>query len=868
MTGLSVDDRVQQALRGGGEMGALIRAFDWNASPLGPVTAWPQSLRTAVALLLSTRHPMFIWWGPDLIQFYNDAYRRSLGSDRHPSALGARGRECWAEIWPVIGPEVESVMAGGEATWHEDHLVPITRGHHVQDVYWSYSYSPILHDDGGVGGVLVTVQETTKRVVTERRARLLQELAARELLAESEADVIEAAAAVLTAHPADVPFAALYLSDPATGHLWLARSVGLPAGHPAAPATLDPADDAVWPVRAAMGGTSAVFADVRAAGGDLRREPATDPVREALVVPLLRTLAGPGATGLLVAGINPRLMADEETRTFLDQVAREITHALDHARAEAQVRHAWRVAQQAAAERDAERQQLLTVLEQSPVAIVLAHAPSGRITFVNERVRQLFGEPEPSEEIEAYTDRWRGVHPDGRPLAREEWPLPRALRLGELVANETMLIEDLAGRRSELVVNAAPVRDAQGAIIAGVLMCWDVTAERRTERRLRDAERLQSVGTLAGGVAHEVNNQMTTVLGFGEFILRALGPDHPQAADLRIVLTAADRTARITHQLLTFSRKQVTQPRIVDLHGLAVSLGPVLRQVLGSDKVLTITGAADARPVAVDPTQVEQVLINLVGNARDATDTGGRVTIGVENVDIEPSSPTEREGYVAPGHYVLMTVSDTGHGMDAGTLARVFEPFFTTKDVGEGTGLGLSMVYGIVKRHSGYVWAESERGQGTTMKLYWPAAVATAIDAPAAAARLGSSDEPAGQEQAATVLVVEDEPAVRELVARILTSEGYDVLSAEDGRAALRLLERQPPARLDLVLTDVLMPSMNGRQLGDALHQRHPGLPVLYMSGDIGEAIIARHLVPEGATLLRKPFSPSQLMEHIAAVLA
>jgi signal transduction histidine kinase len=489
------------------------------------------------------------------------------------------------------------------------------------------------------------------------------------------------------------------------------------------------------------------------------------------------------------------------------------------------------------------------------------------VTFVNERVRQLFGDASPSEEIEAYSDRWRGVHPDGRPLARDEWPLTRALRLGEVVANETVLIEDAAGRRSELVANAAPVRDAHGNVIAAVLMCWDVTAERRTERRLRDAERLQSVGTLAGGVAHEVNNQMTTVLGFGEFILRALGPEHPQAADLRIVLTAADRTARITHQLLTFSRKHLTQPRVVDLHALAVGLGPVLRQLLGSDKQLTITGAADARRVAVDPTQVEQVLINLVGNARDATDTGARVTIRVENIDVEASDAGAREGYVAPGHYLLLTVSDTGRGMDAGTLARAFEPFFTTKDVGEGTGLGLSMVYGIVKRHGGYVWGESEPGCGTTMRLYWPASADAVVAEPVAPADIRTTGEPPAQAPATTVLVVEDEPAVRELVARILQSEGYEVLAAEDGHAAIKLLERRP-VRLDLVLTDVLMPQMNGRQLGDALHERYPGLPVVYMSGDNGEAIMTRHLVPEGAPFLRKPFSPSQLMEHVAAALA
>ena len=232
-------------LRGAGEMATLTRAFDWSTTPLGPVESWPASLRTTVSTLLASRHAMFLWWGPDLIQFYNDAYRPSLGPDRHPSALGAPGRECWAEIWPTIGPEVESIMAGGDATWHEDHLVPITRGDRVHDVYWSYSYSPVLDDEGAVGGVLVTVQETTRRVVAERRARLLQRLAAGMLPARSPGDVCDAAVAAFRIAPEDVAFALVYLRDPEAGVLRLTGGIGLEPGSPAAP--LEMPADAVGP---------------------------------------------------------------------------------------------------------------------------------------------------------------------------------------------------------------------------------------------------------------------------------------------------------------------------------------------------------------------------------------------------------------------------------------------------------------------------------------------------------------------------------------------------------------------------------------------------------------------------------------------
>jgi signal transduction histidine kinase len=975
-------------------MASLMRDFDWSSTPLGPVSQWPQSLRTAVGVLLSTLHPMFIWWGPDLIQFYNDAYRRSLGPDRHPSALGRGGRECWAEIWPTIGPEIEAIMAGGEATWHEDHLVPITRGDRVQDVYWSYSYSPILDDEGEVGGVLVTVQETTRRVLTERRARLLQQLATGEFEAVSERDAIAVAVEVLDRHPEDVAFALVYVRGEDAGALHLTDAAGVTLDSSAAGFRLEAAE--------AMRERKAVrVSPLPAALGEIHHRLSSEPVREALVVPLLGGVGSAGAKGVLVAGMNPRLVADEDCRTFFGQVAREITLAMDRAQAVELERRAWRAAEQAAAERDAERQQLarvfqlsptflavlrgpdlvfelsntayqqligyrdvvgkparealpevegqgffellervlrtgepfvgnelplqmarqpgaaletrfvnfvyqpmrgpngavtgilasgtdvtdlvqareaaerlarerdierrqlLTVLEQSPLAIVLADAPSGRVTFTNARVWEIFGSAAPARSVESYSDEWRGRHPDGRPIAAEEWPLSRALLHGEVVANETVLVEGAGGRRAEIVINAAPVRDAEGKIIAGVAMFWDVTAERRTERQLRDAERLQSVGTLAGGVAHEVNNQMTTVLGFGEFILRALGPDHPQAADLRVLLTAADRTARITHQLLTFSRKQVTQPQVVDLRALIHGLRPVLQQLLGADKQLETTGAGQTRTVTVDPTQVEQVMINLVANARDATETGERVTIDVRNVDLTAADAQHHTFPIVPGAYVQLTVSDTGHGMDASTLAHVFEPFFTTKRLGEGTGLGLSMVYGIVKRHGGYIWAESLPGRGTTMKICWPATPElpgrTPVDAPA----LPDPRRAARRAAITRVLVVEDEPGVRGLALRILQEAGYEVTAAEDGEAALRALAGGAPAP-DLVLTDLLMPRMNGRQLAEALEARYPGLPVIYMSGDTGENIVLRRLVPDGAPFLRKPFTPAQLLKIIS----
>ena len=996
-------------LRGAGEMAVLTRAHDWSGTPVGPVETWSASLRTMVSTLLASRHAMFLWWGPDLIQFYNDAYRPSMGPDRHPSALGARGRECWAEIWPVIGPDIESIMAGGESTWHEDHPVPITRGDRVCDVYWSYSFSPVRDDDGSVGGVLVTVQETTRRVVGERRVRLLQELAAGMLSVRTAEDVCGAAVTSLGGAD-DVACALLYLLDPSSGVLRLAGSTGIEPGARVAPAELPADADGVWPVARALarsdpGDPGAWTRPVEAIACD--RWP--EPIHAALSLPIA---AGPSgrAHGVLVVGLNPRLPADAEATRFVAQMAHEIAVALDGVQRLAQERAAARAAASAesellagvfelapsflavlrgpdhvfelanpaydqlighrevlgrrvrealpdlegqgffelldrvyatgepvvgneapvqlqsvpggpveprylnfvyqamrgpdgevtgilvtgidvtavvqarriveralaeteriATERDAEGRQLRTVLEQAPLAIAII-ATSGEILFANQTFERLWGRPVEQVTAATYSEAYTGYHLDGRPIASEEWPGARAVLRGEIVEGEVIEIVQArkrgrAGRRVTVWISAAPVRDAGGRIAGGVVMFRDITAERRTEQQLRDAQRLQAVGTLAGGVAHEVNNALQGVLGFGSFVLRALGPEHPQSPDMRLVLQSAERAARVSQQLLAYTRQQVTQPQPVALYALTEHLLPVLQQLLGADKSLVLAPRPDDLPlIHADPAQLERVLINLVANARDATDTGGRVTIRLERTDLgsaDGASTADMGFHLAPGAYVRLSVSDTGHGMSPEILSRIFDPFFTTKQVGEGTGLGLSMVYGTVKQHGGYIGARSAPGAGTTMEIYWPV-----VDR--AAPRAGGGEEGTGAGHpdggGRVILVADDEPLVRTLAARTLEEEGYTVLLAEDGQAALHLVD-QGRFRPDLVITDVIMPRRNGRQLHDALVERWPDLPVLFISGHTGEEALLQRLVPRDAPFLQKPFSPDALSQAVVDLL-
>jgi signal transduction histidine kinase/CheY-like chemotaxis protein len=463
-------------------------------------------------------------------------------------------------------------------------------------------------------------------------------------------------------------------------------------------------------------------------------------------------------------------------------------------------------------------------------------------------------------------EQFRGDAAYGRLLAPEEWPLDRAMLRGEVVELQTMRIEHVDGRRIEISANAAPVRDANGRIVAGVAFFRDVAAERRREQQLQDARRLQSAGTLAGGVAHEINNQMTVVLNFGEFILEALGPHHPQSADLRVVLQAGTRAVRVSQQLLAFTRRQVTQPRDVVLPELAAELLPVLGRLLGLDKILELVAPRSTWHVHADPSQLEQVLINLVANSRDATPTGGRVSIGVADVVHVGPSTADRGYTIQPGRYVVLSVADTGRGMDAATLARVFEPFYTTKPVGEGTGLGLSMVYGIVKQHYGYIEADSAPGEGTTFRVYLPAAPEpeTATSGPEDAA--ASSTETGNvARRPAMVLIVEDERQIRVLTARTLEKAGYVTLAAADGTAGLELLRQH--AEVELVVTDLIMPHLNGRQLADEVAELRPGLPVLFTSGHTADAAVLRELLPSGAPYLQKPFTGAELTAAVAGLI-
>ncbi|MEK7474542.1 MAG: response regulator [Candidatus Coatesbacteria bacterium] len=386
-----------------------------------------------------------------------------------------------------------------------------------------------------------------------------------------------------------------------------------------------------------------------------------------------------------------------------------------------------------------------------------------------------------------------------------------------------------------------------------------IEALARSEEQLILVQKLEAVGRLAGGIAHDFNNIMTTVIGYSELLLHRLPPEDPARKTIAEIHKAGQRATGLTQQLLAFSRRQMLQPKVLDLNAELGEIEELLRRTLGEDVEIRLHLAAGLGRLKVDPGRLHQVLLNLVVNARDAMPGGGTLTIETANVYLDEDYARRHVG-VSIGPYVRLTVSDTGTGMDAGTLSHMFEPFFTTKEKGKGTGLGLSTVYGIVKQSGGNIWAYSEPGHGTTFKVYLP--LVTEAGEPVAAA-LPPLPARGGTE---TILLVEDEQGVRDLAREVLAGLGYRVITGRDGEHALELAGAHADP-IDLLLTDVVMPRMNGRILGERLEILRPGLRILYMSGYTEDAIIQHGLLVSGIAFLEKPFSPTGLAAKVREVL-
>jgi PAS domain S-box-containing protein len=493
---------------------------------------------------------------------------------------------------------------------------------------------------------------------------------------------------------------------------------------------------------------------------------------------------------------------------------------------------------------------LRALIEASPVAIVELDTEENVRTW-NPAATRMFGWTPPEVLGRPYP-----ILPDDR-RAEYRSLFDRYARGQPLAGFETQR-QRKDGTLVDVELSGAPLIGADGRLTGTMGVITDITQRKRLEELLRESQKMEAIGRLAGGIAHDFNNLLMVITGRSELALADLARGDPRRQDLELIQTTAHRAADLTGQLLAFSRKQLLQPMVIDLHMVIGNVVPMLRRLIGEDiEIDTVAGATGH--VKVDPSQIGQVLMNLAVNARDAMPDGGRLVISTANAVLDEDA-VGRIGGILPGPYVILSVADTGIGMDDETRFRVFEPFFTTRPQGKGTGLGLSMVYGIVQQHGGTITVESTPGEGATFRIYLPR-----VDDPML--EMGISVSPDDSRRGSeTILLVEDATHVRELIAQLLQASGYTVLTAAGPAAALELSDRHP-GPIDLLLTDVVMPEMSGPELRQRLMSLRPRMRVLYMSGYTDEALGRHGVLEPGTFLLQKPFGVGALGRKLREVL-
>ena len=511
-------------------------------------------------------------------------------------------------------------------------------------------------------------------------------------------------------------------------------------------------------------------------------------------------------------------------------------------------------------ERKSLEQQLRNAQEQyhelfdNAVVGVFQSTPEGRYLTVNPAMAKMLGYDSPQEVVETISDIGRQVYvdPEYRRTFKER------LQEDGFVKNLESEVYRKDGSKAWFSANVRAIFQ-NGQIIRYEGTNEDITQRKLLEAQLRQSQEMEAVGLLAGGVAHDFNNALGVITGYSDLLQISLPPQSPEHRQAEEIAKAGRRAAALTRQLLAFSRKQVIQPVALDLNSATRELEKMLRRLIGEHIDITFQRDPALGPVKMDPGQVEQVLMNLCVNARDAMPDGGKLCIETSNVELDETY-AKQIGFVVPGPYAVLSVSDTGCGIDQETQRRIFEPFFTTKDPGKGTGLGLSTVYGIAKQNGGYILVYSEVEKGLTFRLYLPRLKG---DTQLHAETLVSEVVAVGTE---TVLVVEDEEALRKLARTCLESNGYTVLDAPDAATALRQAESDS-RRIDLLLSDVVMPGMGGRDLANRMRVLHPRVKVLFMSGYTNDLIDRHHVLEPGTELLEKPFTLHALLSKVGKVL-
>lgn len=895
----------EQIFVGQSEMAALMRLHDWSRTALGDPKDWPQALKAAVRILLTSRFEMWLGWGPDINFLYNDAYRPTLGQ-KHPHALGMPTRILWSEIWELVQPRLRMVYEHGEATWDRALLLILQRSGYPEETYHTFSYSPLIGDTGRVEGVFCAVTEDTERIVSERRLAALKTLASELADASTQAQVFAATAVAARQADRDVLFSAAYAFDDQGQPTVVLDELG---GITAA------ATAGRWQLRSVWDGVPLVTVELCEASG-FGTGAWEVPAQRVAVVALSR----PGKdrpAGALVVGLNPMRPFDDDYRAFLRLVAGQVAakwasvgallaerlraQAMDEALAlRQQAAEALRRANdQLASEveiRTSERDHMRSLFRQAPSFMALLSGPDHVFELANDAYLRLVGHRElvgksvrdalPEIAGQGYVELLDTVYRSGEPFVGEALPVllqrvPGAAREQRYVhlVYQPLIVEgktrgifvdgydvteqkqaDEALRQLNNTLEAR-VEERTAALENALEQLRLEGAERsRAERALQQAQKMEALGALTGGVAHDFNNLLQVISGNLQLLAR-MTADIPLAKKrIDSALNGVARGARLSSQLLSFGRRQPLEPKVVNVGRFIRTTEELLRRALGEGVEIETVISGGLWNTAVDPGRFEDALLNLAINARDAMQGHGRLTIEAGNASLDDDYCRVHD-YVQPGQYVMVAVTDTGEGMPPDVMNRAFEPFFSTKPEGKGTGLGLSMVYGFVKQSGGHVVIYSEVGEGTTFRIYLPRSLQAEdpLIAPASNGPVEGGTE--------VVLVVEDDEAVRETTVSTLRELGYHVLKARDADSALTVIDSG--LHIDVLFTDVVMPGkLRSPELAQKALQRLPGLAVLFTSGYTENSIVHGGRLDAGVELLSKPYTREALARRLRQLLS
>ena len=791
---------------GDSDMARHMRRKDWSATSLGPPATWPTGLTTPLAMMLTSRFEMWLGWGEDLCFFYNDAYVPTLGI-KHPDALGAPFREVWKEVYADVEPQVDSVMVEGRPTWNKALQLLLERSGYPEETYHTFSYSP-LRDGDVIRGLMCIVTEETERVISERRLDTVRRLGECLIGAVTQDAVIQGLCDALASNTEDFPFALAYVRD-AMGGL-----VGCAATNEARPLLQAP-----WPFETARDGAQDYPLEAESA---FPSGAWSVPPTRALILPVAGSQETPAA--MLVLGLNPHRRGDDGLLDLANLIADRAAGAFAQVSAvEAERRRSDRIW--------ANARDLMVVVDQR-----------GVFRSVSPAWTRILGHPVESvigRTIDSF------VLEDDRAETRQA--LAGVLHGAQATGFENRYRTADGGSRW-ISWNTA----TEEGLIYGYGR--DITEEKLqaeqlklAEETLRQAQKMEAIGQLTGGVAHDFNNLLTVIRSSADLLRSRELPPERRRRYIDAISDTADRAAKLTSQLLAFSRRQALKPERFNIAERVDVLGDILRSVLGARIRLKIDLICKDCAVEADVNQFETALINLAVNARDAMDGEGELVVQIDATD---AIPALRGHAASRGDFVTVAVMDQGSGIAAVDLARIFDPFFTTKEVGRGTGLGLSQVYGFAKQSGGDVAVASRAGQGATFTLFLPRTREAAPTPVRSAA-------PAHVQHRGRVLVVEDNGAIGEFTTQLLQDLGYQTDWAANAADALAVLEHD--SAFDLVFSDVVMPGMGGVELARAIRRRWPGLPVILTSGYSHVlATDARH----GFPLLHKPYSVEEL-SHI-----